>query len=91
MTRSELVDKLMHRMSGKSRHDVEKIVAVLFEEIAHALERGQRVELRGFGSFSVKTRSERVGCDPRSGKAISVDERFIPYFRAGKILLERLN
>jgi integration host factor subunit beta len=70
---------------------VERIVSTIFEEITAALSRGDRVELRGFGAFSVKARPSRVGRNPRTGESVSVDEKFIPYFKTGKQLRERLN
>ena len=91
MTRSELAIKLAEKMPTSSPREVEKIVAVIFEEISHALEKGKRVELRGFGAFSVKKRRERVGIDPRDGRSIQVGSRHVPYFRAGKPLLQNLN
>lgn len=91
MTRSELVDRLCQKMPNRSRREIEKIVILIFDEITQALETGNRVELRGFGSFFVKKRDERVGCDPRSGKTIKIDRRHIPFFRAGKLLLDHLN
>ncbi len=91
MTRSELVERLSQKFPDKSRRDVEQMIVTIFEEITKALENGDRVELRGFGSFFVKHREERIGCDPRSGKAIKIDERHIPFFRAGKLLIKQLN
>lgn len=91
MTQSELVDRLMKRMPQKSRMDVEHIVKVFFDAIVKALEKNHRVELRGFGSFYVKHRTPRVGCDPRTGKAINVCARYIPFFKVGKALNESLN
>ena len=91
MTQSELVDRLMKKVPQKSRLDVELIVKVFFDSIVKALEKGDRVELRGFGSFYVKHRQPRVGCDPRTGKAINVDERYIPFFKSGKALNDHLN
>ncbi|UNM06522.1 MAG: integration host factor subunit beta [Holosporaceae bacterium] len=91
MTRSELAARLAEKMPTTSPREVEKIVAVIFEEISHALEKGKRVELRGFGAFSVKQRKERLGIDPRDGRSIQVGSRHVPCFRAGKPLLHNLN
>lgn len=91
MTRSELIDRLAEKFPNKSRREVESMVVTIFGEISESLQRGDRVELRGFGSFFVRKRDSRVGCDPRSGKTIKVDERHVPLFRAGKLLLEKLN
>ncbi len=73
------------------QRDVERIVTTIFEEISAALARGDRVELRGFGAFSVKQRGSRVGRNPRTGQAVSVTAKHIPYFKTGKQLRERLN
>ena len=91
MTRSELAARLVDKMPESSPREVEKIVSVIFEEISHALEKGKRVELRGFGAFSVKKRRERMGIDPRDGRSIHVGSRHVPAFRAGKPLLQNLN
>lgn len=91
MTKSELINSLAQQMPEFSKDQIELCMHAMFEGIVSALEKGGRVELRGFGSFAVKSRAPRVGCDPRTGKAIRVEERHIPYFRAGKQLLEQLN
>ena len=91
MTQSQLIDHLMDQMPNFSRKQVEAIVHALFEGIASTLAEGGRVELRGFGSFFVKHRRPRMGCDPRTGDPIQLDDRYIPFFRAGKVLLESLN
>jgi len=84
MRLAELNPHLYHR-------DVERIVATVFEEISSALSRGDRVELRGFGAFSVKRRAARVGRNPRTGESVHVAAKHLPYFKAGKDLRERLN
>ena len=91
MTRSELIERIAEKFPQKTSQEVEQLVTTIFAEISGALQRGDRVELRGFGSFFVRKREGRTGCDPRSGKAIKVDERYVPLFRAGKILLEKMN
>lgn len=91
MTKSELIDRLAERMPGCSRNDLELVVRTVFEAITKTLEKGGRVELRGFGSFFIKHREPRLGCDPRTGKSIRVDNRYIPFFRAGKLLLDTVN
>ena len=73
------------------QRDVERIVNTIFEEITDALANGDRVELRGFGAFSVKTRDARVGRNPRTGEAVSVDQKKVPFFKTGKLLRDRLN
>ena len=72
------------------RH-VERIVNTVFEEIIEALAKGDRVELRGFGAFSVKERDARVGRNPRTGEAVKVEDKKVPFFKTGKLLRDRLN
>ncbi len=91
MTKSELIQILAERNPHLYQRDVERIVSTIFEEIASALEHGDRVELRGFGAFSVKRREPRIGRNPRTGEAVQVAEKFVPYFKTGKELRERLN
>ena len=91
MTKSELIQHIADMNPHLYHRDVERIVGTIFEEIADALARGDRVELRGFGAFSVKQRSARVGRNPRTGDAVQVSEKFIPFFKTGKQLRERLN
>lgn len=91
MTRSELIAQLATENPHLYHRDVERIVATVFEEITAALARGDRVELRGFGAFSVKERSARTGRNPRTGEAVDVSAKYIPYFKTGKQLREKLN
>ena len=91
MTKSELIQRIAEMNPHLYHRDVERIVGTIFEEIADALARGDRVELRGFGAFSVKQRSARVGRNPRTGAAVKVSEKVIPFFKTGKQLRERLN
>ena len=91
MIRSELSQKLADANPHLYQRDVEKIVNTIFDEIIEALARGERVELRGFGAFSVKKRDARVGRNPRTGDSVSVDEKCVPFFKTGKLLRDRLN
>lgn len=91
MIKSELVDVVAHRNPHLYRSDVERIVNVMFDTIAEALANGSRVELRGFGVFSIRHRLPRAGRNPRTGAAVYVEEQWSPFFRAGKPLLKRLN
>ena len=91
MTKSELIQHIAEMNPHLYHRDVERIVGTIFEQIADALARGDRVELRGFGAFSVKQRGARVGRNPRTGDAVQVSEKFIPFFKTGKQLRERLN
>jgi len=91
MIKSELVQKLADENPNLFHRDVERIVSIIFEEISEALVRGERVELRGFGAFSVKRRPARVGRNPRTGDPVPIDEKFTPFFKSGKELRDRLN
>ncbi len=91
MIKSELVQRIADRNPHLYLRDVEKIVNAILDEITHALARGDRVELRGFGAFSVKHRDARVGRNPRTGAHVSVDEKAVPFFKTGKEMRERLN
>ena len=91
MTKSELIAELAAANPHLTAHDVELIVGTVFNEITAALARGDRVELRGFGAFTVKRRQARTGRNPRTGEAVPVDEKAVPFFKAGKELRERVN
>lgn len=91
MIRSELIQKVADENPHLYQRDVEKIVNTIFEEITDALATGNRVELRGFGAFSVKQRDARTGRNPRTGEAVQVEEKHVPFFKAGKLLRDRLN
>jgi integration host factor subunit beta len=91
MIKSELIQKIAEANPHLFQRDVERIVGTIFEEISLALERGDRVELRGFGAFSVKSRPARTGRNPRTGAPVQVEEKFVPFFKTGKELRERLN
>ena len=91
MTKSELIQRLAEANPHLYQRDVERIVTTIFEEITTALARGDRVELRGFGAFSVKERAARVGRNPRTGAPVQVVAKYIPYFKTGKQLREKLN
>ena len=91
MTKSELIARLAEKNPHLYQRDVERIVTTIFDEIAGALARGDRVELRGFGAFSVKTREARQGRNPRTGETVAVEGKAIPFFKTGKQLRERLN
>jgi integration host factor subunit beta len=91
VTKSELVQRLAEINPHLYQRDVEVIVTRIFNEIAEALSRGERVELRGFGAFSVKRRNARTGRNPRTGDKVQVVEKYIPFFKTGKPLRDRLN
>ena len=91
MIRSELIQKIAEENPHLFQRDVERIVNTIFEEITDALARGQRVELRGFGAFSVKHRDARIGRNPRTGESVEVEAKAVPFFKTGKLLRNRLN
>ena len=91
MTKSELIAYLAEENPHLYQRDVERIVTTVFDEITMALSQGDRVELRGFGAFSVKHRDPRVGRNPRTGEAVQVNAKRVPYFKTGKQLREKLN
>ena len=91
MTKSELIAKLANENPHLFQRDIENIISTIFDEISNALAHGDRVELRGFGAFSIKARGSRVGRNPRTGESVQVSEKYIPYFKTGKQLRERLN
>ena len=91
MIRSELIQKIAEENPHLFQRDVERIVATVFDEIISAMSRGERVELRGFGAFSVKQRQSRQGRNPRTGESVQVDEKHVPFFKTGKLLRDRLN
>ena len=91
MIRSELIQKLADENPHLFQRDVERIVNTIFDEITETMARGDRVELRGFGAFSVKKRDSRVGRNPRTGASVAVAEKHVPFFKTGKLLRDRLN
>jgi integration host factor subunit beta len=91
MTKSELIQRLAELNPHLYQRDVESIVTAIFDEITAALARGDRVELRGFGAFSIKRRDAGLGRNPRTGDSVNVDEKHIPFFKTGKQLRDRLN
>lgn len=91
MIRSELIQKIAEENPHLFQRDVDRIVETVFEEIIEAMARGDRVELRGFGAFSVKRRDARMGRNPRTGESVPVEEKHVPFFKTGKLLRDRLN
>ncbi|MAY34419.1 MAG: integration host factor subunit beta [Rhodovulum sp.] len=91
MIRSELIQKVADENPHLYQRDVERIVNTIFEEIIDAMARGDRVELRGFGAFSVKSRDARTGRNPRTGESVEVEAKSVPFFKTGKLLRDRLN
>ena len=91
MIRSELIQIIADENPHLYQRDVERIVNTVFNEITEALAQGDRVELRGFGAFSVKLRDARMGRNPRTGEAVKVERKAVPFFKTGKLLRDRLN
>ena len=91
MIRSELIQIITDQNPHLYQRDVERIVNTVFDEITNAMANGDRVELRGFGAFSVKRRDARVGRNPRTGASVDVEEKHVPFFKTGKLLRDRLN
>ncbi len=91
MIKSELVQKIADKNPHLYHKDVERIVNTILDEIVGTLAKNKRVELRGFGAFSVKHRPSRLARNPRTGAKVPVDEKYIPFFKTGKDLHRRLN
>jgi len=91
MIKSELVQKISEENPHLFQRDVERLVSTVFSEIASAMSAGRRIELRGFGAFSVKNRKPRVGRNPRTGSRVEVEEKFVPFFKPGKFLRDKVN
>ena len=91
MIKSELVQKIAEKNAHLYHRDVERIVNTILDEVVLALQNGNRVELRGFGAFSVKSRNARMGRNPRTGTAVEVVAKRVPFFKTGKELREQLN
>ncbi len=91
MIKSELVQKIADQYPELYQRDAENVVNAILDEIVDALAKGDRVEIRGFGAFSVKKRDARLGRNPRTGEHVSVAEKVVPVFKAGKEMRSRLN
>ena len=91
MIRSELVQKIMEENPVLNVMDAERIVTTIFDEIIETMAKGDRVELRGFGAFSVKERKARRGRNPKTGEPVEVANKHVPFFKTGKLLRDRLN
>jgi integration host factor subunit beta len=91
MTRREIIEELLARRQNLSRQASEATVNAMFDEMARVLQKGERIELRGFGAFDIKHRGARRGRNPRTGETVAVDAKRVPFFRAGKELKNELN
>ena len=91
MIKSELVQKIADKNPHLYHRDIERIVNAILDEVINAMKDGNRVELRGFGAFSVKSRNSRMGRNPRTGTSVEVIAKRVPFYKTGKELRERLN
>ena len=91
MTRSDLVEALAERFGQLTHRDAEFAVKALLEAMSEALARGHRIELRGFGSFTISHRPPRMGRNPRSGEQVAIPEKRVPHFKPGKALREEVD
>lgn len=91
MTKSELVDHLSAQQRHLSHADIELAVRTILEEMSRALAEGERIEIRGFGSFSLHFRPPRMGRNPKTGEAVALPGKHVPHFKPGKALRERVN
>lgn len=91
MNKSNLIEDLTEHMKTLSRREVEVIVDTIFNQMTQALAKGDRIEIRGFGSFEVRTREPRQGRNPKTGATVYVNTRKVPFFKVGKELRERVN
>jgi len=91
MTKSELIEKLADKLNHLSAKDVEQSIKEILELMAQSLSKGERIEIRGFGSFSLHYRAPRVGRNPKTGESVELTGKYVPHFKPGKELRERVN
>lgn len=91
MTKSELIERIVELQGQLSSKDVELAIKTMLEQMSQALATGERIEIRGFGSFSLHFRSPRVGRNPKTGESVSLDGKYVPHFKPGKELRDRVN
>ncbi|GAB1081311.1 MAG: integration host factor subunit beta [Shewanella algae] len=91
MTKSELIEKLATGQSQLSAKEVESAIKEMLEQMAKTLESGDRIEIRGFGSFSLHYRAPRTGRNPKTGTSVELDGKYVPHFKPGKELRERVD
>lgn len=91
MTKSEMIEAMARRQIHLAHHDVELGVKEILEYVCHALATGERIEIRGFGSFSLHFRPPRVGRNPKTGDSVALPGKYVPYFKPGKELRDRVN
>ena len=91
MTKSELIERIVTHQGQLSARDVEVAIKTMLEQMTHALAAGERIEIRGFGSFSLHYRAPRVGRNPKTGESVRLGGKFVPHFKPGKELRDRVN
>lgn len=91
MTKSELIERLAEKLNHLAAKDVELAIKEILEMMAQTLSKGERIEIRGFGSFSLHYRAPRVGRNPKTGESVELDGKYVPHFKPGKELRERVN
>lgn len=91
MTKSELIERIVELQGQLSSKDVELAIKTMLEQMSQALATGERIEIRGFGSFSLHFRSPRVGRNPKTGESVSLNGKYVPHFKPGKELRDRVN
>lgn len=91
MTKSELVEMIASKQSQLSGKDVELAVKTMIDHMSQSLAEGERIEIRGFGSFSLHYRAPRVGRNPKTGESVNLPEKYVPHFKPGKDLREKVN
>lgn len=91
MTKSELIERLADKLNHLAAKDVEEAIKEILEMMANTLSKGERIEIRGFGSFSLHYRAPRVGRNPKTGESVDLDGKYVPHFKPGKELRERVN
>ncbi|WP_444994177.1 integration host factor subunit beta [Aliikangiella sp. IMCC44359] len=91
MTKSELIERLAARQTQLSLKDVELVVKSILEHMAQSLAKGERIEIRGFGSFSLHFREPRTGRNPKTGQSVQLEGKYVPHFKPGKELRDRVN
>lgn len=91
MTKSELIERIVTQQGQLSSKDVELAIKSMLEQMSEALATGERIEIRGFGSFSLHYREPRIGRNPKTGQSVNLDGKFVPHFKPGKELRDRVN
>ncbi len=91
MTKSELIERIVEQQGQLSAREVEQAIKTMLDQMTQALSAGERIEIRGFGSFSLHYRAPRVGRNPKTGEAVSLDGKYVPHFKPGKELRDRVN